>query len=103
VGLHQCLLFRCPIPNALVLGEQDPSVRSAIRNPLLIRDVAGVVRVVISDEVDDVAGLPQLAAVILPKLRSKKNSGSSAEDILADVHGQAVVIGDRCESLAISP
>ena len=39
----------------------------------------------------------------LPRLRSRKSSGRSAEDILDDVDGQAVLVGDRRQALTVSP
>ncbi len=58
---------------------------------------------VIGDEMYAVPADRSLEAVILPRLRSGKNSGRSAEDILDDVDSQAVLVGGRREPLAVSP
>lgn len=89
-GLKLC----CPITDSLVLRQKCPSVRAALSDPVLVRDVTCIVRVVIGDQVDYVACISQSGGRRLPRLRSRKNSGRSAEDILDDVDGQVVLICD---------
>lgn len=95
--------FLRAIADALVLGQQDPAPAAALGDPLLVGDVPGVVAVVVGDEMNRVAGAPQSVRRDLPRLRSKKNSGRLAEDILDDVNGQAVLLGDGADPLAGTP
>jgi hypothetical protein len=46
------------------LGQQDPAATASFRDPLLVSDVLGIVSVVISNQMHDVARFPQLTALM---------------------------------------
>ena len=103
VAVREGCEFIRAVADALVLRQERPAVLAAFGDPLGIADLLGVVGVEVGDEMDGVSGVPQSVCRDLPRLRSKKNSSGLSEDVLDDVLGKAVLLGDGSDRLARAP